>query len=136
MALEPDLSVALNGLGEGMSFYQHVRSVSFSQIHPSKILPFPARCMAVTSADFDSGDRRTYADSFYIQRVISYLKSVRKARKLSQQELARRSGLRVSVIRRAEREGRVPKTREFKAWAKALGLSWEQVWSACLPGKS
>lgn len=75
----------------------------------------------------------SYADQGYLLRVISYLKRARKSQGLTLKEVTRRAGIRKGLISRAEREGFVPKTSEFKAWATALGLSWERVWSHTLP---
>ena len=77
-----------------------------------------------------------FADANYLSRVIAHLKSARLGRGLSLGELARRAGLRNGIIIRAERDGVVPRTLEFKAWALALEISWEDVWSASFPQKA
>jgi len=73
------------------------------------------------------------SDHGYILRVISYLKWARKQQGLSLKEVTRRAGIRKGLINRAEREGFIPRTSEFKAWARALDLSWERVWTQALP---
>jgi ribosome-binding protein aMBF1 (putative translation factor) len=119
-----------------MSFFQHVRTVSHASVNRPQIIPFPASCMALNSLNSNQTNQRSYADHWYIMRVILYLERMRKARKMSRRDLARRSGLSMSLIRRAEQGVSIPKSKDFKAWAEALGLSWEQVWSECLPKKS
>lgn len=74
-----------------------------------------------------------FADIHYLQGVISHLASARKGRGIGVGELTQRAGLRKGTIRHAERNGVVPKTSEFKAWANALEFSWEEVWSATFP---
>lgn len=74
-----------------------------------------------------------FADRCYLQQVINHLAAVRREKRLGLRELARRAGLKMTTVSRAEREGMVPATRDFRAWAQALGLSWEQVWTFSLP---
>lgn len=119
-----------------MSFFQHVRTVSYASVNRSQIIPFPTSCMALNSLNSNQTNQRSYADHLYIMRVILYLERLRKSRKMSRRDLARRSGLSMNLIRRAEKGVSIPKSKDFKAWAEALGLSWEQVWSECLPKKS
>lgn len=77
--------------------------------------------------------RHAFADIHYLRGVISHLESTRKGRGMGVGELTQLAGLRKGTISHAERHGVVPKTMEFKAWAKALELSWEEVWSATFP---
>lgn len=74
-----------------------------------------------------------FADASYFHRVIGLLHSARKTKGISLQDLAVLSGLRESVITRAERDGTVPACSEFKAWTEALGISWDQLWSLGFP---
>jgi hypothetical protein len=48
--------------------------------------------------------------------------------------VAKRAGIRQFVIARAEELGITPPVSQFKAWSKALGLSWNRVWADSLPG--
>lgn len=74
-----------------------------------------------------------FADVHYLRGIISHLESARKRKGIRVGELTQLAGLRKGIIRHAERNGVIPKTKEFRAWANALELSWEQVWSASFP---
>lgn len=76
---------------------------------------------------------RLSPDRQYIDRVISHLNRVRKQQRLGVRAVAARAGLRGIVISRAERRRFIPDSKSFKAWAGALGLSWEQVWRHTSP---
>ncbi|RYG93452.1 MAG: XRE family transcriptional regulator [Alphaproteobacteria bacterium] len=76
-----------------------------------------------------------FADRCYLQQVINHLASTRRQKRLGLREVARRSGLKLKTLSRAEKEGIVPASREFRAWAEALGFSWEQVWTFSLPSQ-
>jgi hypothetical protein len=75
-----------------------------------------------------SQGERLSPDRQYIDRVISHLNRVRKQQKLGVRAVAARAGICGTVISRAERRRFIPDSKSFKAWAGALGLSWEQVW--------
>lgn len=76
---------------------------------------------------------RLSPDREYIDRVISYLSGVRKQQRLGVREVAARAGIRETIIIRAEHRRAIPDSKAFKAWAGALGLSWEQVWKLTFP---
>jgi ribosome-binding protein aMBF1 (putative translation factor) len=82
------------------------------------------------------GRHHAFADTNYLRRVIAHLESARKERGMSLGELTQLAGLRRGVISRAERHGVVPTTLEFKAWARALEISWEDVWRASFPSQT
>lgn len=48
-------------------------------------------------------------------------------------ELSFQSGVKLKILSKAERESVIPPSREFKAWANALNVSWEQLWSWNFP---
>ncbi len=82
------------------------------------------------------GQSLPFADSHYLLRVIGHLKRKRIEQGLSLHALALRARIKRSVIVHAEQRGNVLNSRDFKAWAAALGLSWDQVWSDCFPESS
>lgn len=62
--------------------------------------------------------------------TISYLAEFRKALNLTQEELAKKSGLSVDTIRRYEKEGmsdKILSTSQY-LYSKALGCSVDVVW--------
>jgi transcriptional regulator with XRE-family HTH domain len=75
----------------------------------------------------------SFCDSNYLMHVIDYLTRTRIEHGMSRQELALRARIHPSVIDQVEQHRRIPNTQDFKAWSAALGLSWNQVWSDCLP---
>lgn len=76
---------------------------------------------------------RGISDSEYLLVVIHHLARTRTALGLSLRDVARLAKVKKSVIDLAEQDCRIPTCREFKAWSAALGLSWEELWSACCP---
>jgi lambda repressor-like predicted transcriptional regulator len=74
-----------------------------------------------------------FADGRYLVRVISYLREVRKERGITLRELSSQCGVKLKILSEAERENVIPPSREFKAWANALDVSWEQLWSWNFP---
>lgn len=106
----------------------HVRAVALGSKSHAQIPTTPSQ-----TRFRESRSSTPRSDLGYILRVISYLKRVRKNQGLSLKEVTRRAGVRKGLINRAEREGFIPRTSEFRAWAEALGLSWERVWSQALP---
>jgi DNA-binding XRE family transcriptional regulator len=74
----------------------------------------------------------TFSDAAYLLEVIGHLTRVRIHLDLTMGQVARRAGLSESAIDRAENDGCIPCSREFKAWSAALGQSWEKVWSECV----
>lgn len=63
-------------------------------------------------------------DAEYLLRIIRYLTRKRTELGMSVQEVARRAKVKRSVIHHAEQDCRIPDCKEFKAWAGALGCSW------------
>lgn len=74
-----------------------------------------------------------FSDPLYLDHVILYLKQLRVKKGLSRSVTAQLGNLDPRVIERAEQEGVTPSVKTFKAWAAALGLSWEDLWSQSLP---
>ncbi|MES2661427.1 MAG: helix-turn-helix transcriptional regulator [Verrucomicrobiota bacterium] len=74
-----------------------------------------------------------FADGIYLRKMISSLELARKGRRIGLRELTLKSGLKRGTISRAERQGRIPPCREFKAWVGALDLSWDQLWTCNFP---
>jgi ribosome-binding protein aMBF1 (putative translation factor) len=111
----------------------HVRAVALGSKSPAQISPAPTQAHFRESRSITARISSSYADHGYILRVIAYLKRERINQGLSLKTLTTRAGIRKGLINRAEREGFIPKTSEFKAWATALGLSWERVWSLTFP---
>lgn len=79
---------------------------------------------------------RSFADSLYLFRVIGRLHRERLRQGLHVEAVARKARLKPRVIEQAERLGNVPNSKNFKAWATALGFPWDQLWSDCLPESS
>lgn len=92
-----------------------------------RIVPFPA-----TEERHVCGGLG-FSDPLYLDRVILHLKKLRMRKGLSRKSTARLGNLDPRVIERAEQEGVIPPVKAFKAWAAALGLPWEDLWSQCLP---
>lgn len=111
----------------------HVRAVALGSKSHAQNSPTPSHSRFREGRSFAPRPSSSYADHGYILRVISHLKRERLKQGLSLKEVTLRSGIRKGLINRAERVGFIPKTSEFKAWAAALDLSWEQVWSQTLP---
>lgn len=111
-----------------MSLTQQVSAASIVHVSSSQIIPFPTKRKTAHTIPF-----QPYSDHHYLTCVIDYLKQARTGQRLSLQQVARLAGISKSVIARAERDGVVPTTANFKAWSAALGLSWERVWTASLP---
>ncbi|RYD48540.1 MAG: XRE family transcriptional regulator [Verrucomicrobiaceae bacterium] len=74
-----------------------------------------------------------FADMNYFQSVIDCLTTTRKEQQLEVRDVARRAKVKEATIRRAERDGAIPRSDEFRAWSMALGMTWEQVWTISLP---
>jgi transcriptional regulator with XRE-family HTH domain len=77
--------------------------------------------------------QHAFADVRYLMHVIAFLSAERTDKKIGLSQLARRSKLNEKMISRAESGNYIPSTREFKAWTRALGFSWEEIWSLCFP---
>jgi ribosome-binding protein aMBF1 (putative translation factor) len=84
--------------------------------------PFPANPL-----------QHVFSDSHYLRHVIRLLRKERKRLGLDVQEVATRARLKEGVINSAEQKGVIPTCREFRAWAKSLGLQWEQLWTLAFP---
>ncbi|MES2439309.1 MAG: helix-turn-helix transcriptional regulator [Verrucomicrobiota bacterium] len=106
-------------------------SLSFCPHRPSSLLE--AFSESARLARVSPARQRAFADAHYLRRVITCLETVRKERGIGLEELTRQAGLRKGVISRAERLGVIPGVLEFKAWSRALGLPWEEVWSMSFP---
>lgn len=74
-----------------------------------------------------------FTDSLYLSRVAGFLRAERKRQKLSISQVARLAGVKRSLIDRAEQDGYIPCCRDFKAWSLALGIDWEELWTASCP---
>jgi len=75
----------------------------------------------------------SFSDSHYLRQIIRVLRNERKRRGLDVRQLAARAKLKEGVITKAENNGMVPSSREFRNWAKSLGLQWEQLWTLAFP---
>jgi ribosome-binding protein aMBF1 (putative translation factor) len=80
-----------------------------------------------------SNNPQVFSDSHYLSQVIRLLRNERERKGLDIEELATRAKLREGVITKAEKESQIPSCRELRAWAKSLGISWEQLWSRAFP---
>lgn len=85
--------------------------------HSSDLLPLP----------------HTFRDHDYLRNMVGCLAETRRERRIGIREVARRSRLKEDTISKAEKGAIIPRSHEFRAWADALGLSWEQVWTLSLP---
>ena len=92
-----------------------------------------ARVVPVPSPPRPPGPSLPFADCHYLLQVIGHLKQQRIEQGVSLHALALRARIKRSEIVHAEQRGNVLNSRDFKAWAAALGLSWDQVWSDCFP---
>ncbi|RYD21567.1 MAG: XRE family transcriptional regulator [Verrucomicrobiaceae bacterium] len=75
----------------------------------------------------------TFADTHYLHNVIGCLTEARREKQIGVREVARRARLKEATISKAEQGAVIPRSHEFRAWSRALGLSWEQVWTLSLP---
>jgi len=69
-----------------------------------------------------------FHDRHCLSLVVSHLREIRQARGVSLREVSRRARVAEEVLDLAENGERIPNVRTFKAWCRALHLSWEQVW--------
>jgi ribosome-binding protein aMBF1 (putative translation factor) len=81
----------------------------------------------------ESISQPVFSDSHYLRQVIRLLRTERKRKGFSMQELTSRAKLRDGVILQAEKHGVIPSCRELRVWAKSLGITWEQLWSLAFP---
>jgi ribosome-binding protein aMBF1 (putative translation factor) len=79
------------------------------------------------------GAEQGRTDGEYLVTIIRFLARMRAAKGVSLQEVARRAKVKPNVIHDAEQDFTIPKCEEFKAWAAALGYTWEQIWTECCP---
>jgi hypothetical protein len=97
-----------------------------------KVVPFAPRGRLTGRPEMKQ-EPASFEDSAYLDQVIHHLKRTRLQQGVSLAKLTKKAGLKRGIIERAERNGNFPSTRHFKAWSKALGLVWEDVWTAALP---
>ena len=116
-----------------MSLPLQVRAVSFRQSTGFQIIPFPKQPRGPRPRALDEEALQSFSDYRYLLHVIAHLRELRQSQKLTIQDLAWRSKIPCVLISRAESKGEIPASSSFKAWVGGLGLSWEQVWSECLP---
>lgn len=110
-----------------MSFSQQART---SHVSLSQIIQFPTKRKSMEACP---QELNSFADNHYLNCVIRFLAQARADKHLNHHEVAKRATIRRSVIIRAERDGVIPRTAEFKAWASALGYTWENLWTLNLP---
>jgi hypothetical protein len=110
----------------------HFESLRADSMGGLKVVPFAPRGRLTGRFEVNQ-EPATFEDTAYLSHVILHLKQVRQQQGLSLAKLTKKSRLKRGIIERAERNSRFPSTREFKAWSKALGLVWEDVWTAALP---
>ncbi len=103
-----------------------------SKTHPDSL--GAAECLPPSPRESGAA-QRPLTDLHYVLRVIRHLARTRIERGLSLAEVARRAGLKRSLIDHAEQDCQIPNCHDLKAWSAALGFDWEQVWSECLPGR-
>ncbi len=84
----------------------------------------PAACSLSPSSAF--------SDSTCLRRVVARLVQLRNQQAMSRENIAKMARVKEEVIRRAEESGVTPTSRIFKAWAAALGTSWDELWSECM----
>lgn len=116
-----------------MSSPLQARAVSFRQPTGFQIIPFPKQSRGPRPRGLDGEALQSYSDYRYLIHVIAHLRELRQSQKLTVQDLAWKSKIPRALISRAESKGEIPASSSFKAWVAGLGLSWEQVWSKCLP---
>lgn len=124
------------GASSRMQFYQkqarHFDSLRAVSLGGLKVVPFAPRGRLTRNVEARQAPE-TYADSAYLHQVILHLRKARMEKGLSLANVTKRARLKRGVVERAERNGTFPTTREFKAWTAALGLQWDDVWTAALP---
>jgi ribosome-binding protein aMBF1 (putative translation factor) len=113
-----------------MPFYSKQNEPDPQRLHA----PSAAMEIDICSVNLSAGSKRFFTDSVYLSRVVAHLKQARQLQGLDVQYVAKRAGIRQFVIARAEELGITPPVSQFKAWSKALGLSWNRVWADSLPG--
>jgi ribosome-binding protein aMBF1 (putative translation factor) len=113
----------------------HFESLRADSMGGLKVVPFAPRGRLTGRFEVKQ-EPATFEDTAYLHQVILFLKQTRQRQGLSLAKLTKKAGLKRGVIERAERNSRFPTTREFKDWSKALGLVWENVWTAALPQRS
>lgn len=84
-------------------------------------------------SSISSGSKNEFHDGAYLNAVVGYLKKSRIQQSVELSQLATSRHLNPSLLEHAERGNLIPNVRQLKAWAKALGLSWEQLWTEALP---
>ena len=102
-------------------------------MHLQAHTPIRSAACLPPSASASSAVQQPFADSHYLLHVIGHLHHARMEKGLSLTEVARKAGVRRSLIDRAEQDCLIPSCRDLKAWTAALGLTWEQIWSDCFP---
>jgi DNA-binding XRE family transcriptional regulator len=81
-----------------------------------------------TSREKTNRGSEIYKDRHCLSLVVARLRDIRQARGVSLREVSRRAHVAEDVLDLAESGKRIPSSRTFKAWCRALHLSWDQVW--------
>ena len=79
-----------------------------------------------------SSPQNPYSDSYYLGKILELLLGVRLENGWTIEEVARKAKLKHGLIFQAEQKTAIPNSREFRKWSAALGLEWEETWSAAL----
>lgn len=76
-----------------------------------------------------------FSDGLYLRGVLLFLARSRRRCGWSVRTMARRAGLRESVILLGEKAERIPNSTELKQWTRGLGIDCETIWSSVLPSR-
>ncbi len=74
-----------------------------------------------------------FSDVYYLGKILEFLLGIRLENGWTIEEVAHKAKLKHTLISQAEHKETLPNSREFRKWSGALGLEWEETWSAVLP---
>jgi ribosome-binding protein aMBF1 (putative translation factor) len=100
---------------------------------PVRLATVPIRSHKPATSRFGTGargssDNDPFKDLHCLSLVVTRLRDVRQRRGISLREVSRRAHVDEDFIDLAENGRMMPDSRIFKAWCRALNLSWDQVW--------
>lgn len=89
--------------------------------------------VAVPNKTQPSRAESVFHDGAYLRAVVSHLRHSRINQSVKLSKLAASRHLDENLLEHAEKGNLIPNVKQLKAWAKGLGLSWEQLWTDALP---
>jgi ribosome-binding protein aMBF1 (putative translation factor) len=100
---------------------------------PVRLAAIPIRSSNPAYAPYSHKSRTISAtdpfkDLHCLSLIVTRLRDIRQMRGISLREISRRAQVGEDVIDLAESGKMMPNSRTFKAWCRALNLSWDQIW--------